>query len=310
LTADLTIKGAKGLGDDIIKKTRVHVGEQIAGWVASEGKPLLIEDIERDLHFPRISIAQYNTRSLLSVPIKIRDQVIGVVNLNNKKTAEPFNKSDLYIASALSERIAHFLEKCYADDYREDDLGRIMTSFSNLLDAIKKKRKRETLLPDLVMRIMDGLGAAEEDKKKALYVSTVYDLGLECIDDSILMKKDILPSEMQFIKMHPYTSVGLLNNFEFSEDIKKGILHHHERYDGTGYPDKLQGTQIPLISRVLSVVDSYAAMISKKPYGKTRTHGEAFADIQAGSGSRYDPAIVKVFGDVLQDMKVKTVQTC
>jgi GAF domain-containing protein len=310
LTADLTIKGAKGLGDDIIKKTRVHVGEQIAGWVASEGKPLLIEDIERDLHFPRISIAQYNTRSLLSVPIKIRDQVIGVVNLNNKKTAEPFNTSDLYIASALSERIAHFLEKCYADDYREDDVNRIMTSFSNLLDAIKKKRKKEALLPDLVMRIMDRLGAAEEDKKKALYVSKVYDLGLECIEDSILMKKDILPSEMKFIKMHPYTSVGLLNNFEFSEEIKKAILHHHERYDGAGYPDKLQGTQIPLISRVLSVVDSYAAMISEKPYGKTRTHGQALVDIQAGSGSRYDPEIVKVFGDVLKDIQGSASQTC
>jgi GAF domain-containing protein len=309
LTADLTIQGAKGLSDEIIKKTRVHVGDQIAGWVASEGKPLLIEDIEKDLHFPRISIAQYNTRSLLSVPMKINDNIIGVVNLNNKKTAEPFNTRDLYIASALSERVAHFLEKCYADEYKEADVNRILTSFSNLLDAMKKNRKKATLLPELVLRIMDKLGTEEEDKKKALYISKVYDLGLECIDESILMKKDLLPSEKQFIRMHPYTSVGLLSNFEFSEDIKKAILHHHERYDGTGYPDKLQGAEIPLISRVLSVADSYVAMIFEKPYGKTNTHEEAVAEIQAGSGSRYDPEIVKAFREVSQEMKVTAVQT-
>ena len=303
LTADLTIKGAKGLSDEIIKKTRVHVGDQIAGWVASEGKPLLIEDIEKDLHFPRISIAQYNTRSLLSVPMRINDQIIGVVNLNNKKTAEPFNTGDLYIATALSERVAHFIEKCYADEYKNTDINRVMTSFGNLLDAIKKNRKKIKLLPDLVLRIMDKLGAGEEDKKRALYVSKVYDLGLESIDESILMKRDLLPSEMQFIRMHPYTSVGLLSNFEFSEDIKQAILHHHERYDGTGYPDKLRGSEIPLISRVLSVVDSYFAMIFDRPYGKTNTHGEAVADIQAGSGTRYDPEVVKAFCDVLEDMK-------
>lgn len=310
LTADLTIRGAKGLSDEIIKKTRVHVGDQIAGWVASEGKPLLIEDIERDLHFPRISIAQYNTRSLLSVPMRIKDQIIGVVNLNNKKTAEPFNTRDLYIASVLSERFAHFLEKCYADEYKDADVNRIMTSFSNLLDAIKKNHKKITLLPDLVLRIMDKLGAEEEDKKKALYVSKIYDLGLECIDESILVKKDLLPSEMQFVRMHPYTSVGLLSNFEFSEDIKQAILHHHERYDGTGYPDKLQGSSIPLISRVLSVADSYAAMIFRKSYGKMKTHEEAVADIQAGSGSNYDPEIVKAFCEVLQEMKAKAAQNC
>ena len=298
LTADLTIKGSKGLDDEIIRKTRVRVGDQIAGWVASEGQPLLIEDIETDLHFSRISIPQYNTKSLLSVPIKIRNRVIGVVNLNNKRTAAPFNKRDLYIAANFSERVSHFLDNYYSGKYKDDDMNQILTSFSNLLDAMKKYGKKTKLLPDLVLKIMEKLGSEEEEKKNALYVSMVYDLGLVFIDESILIKEALLPSELQSLKIHPYTTVGLLGNFEFSEDIKKAILHHHEKYDGTGYPGKLKGNEIPLISRVLSVVDSYFAMIIEKPYGKPYTHKEALIDIKAGSGSKYDPEIVKAFEEV------------
>ena len=299
LTADLTIKGAKGLDDDIIRKTRVRVGDQIAGWVASEGKPLLIEDIETDLHFSRISISQYNTKSLLSVPIKINNRVIGVVNLNNKKNAEPFNKRDLYIAANFSERVSNFLDKYYSGKYKEDDINQILTSFNNLLDAMKKYGKKIKLLPDLVLKIMEKLGSEEEEKKNALYVSMVYDLGLVFIDESIFMKDALLPSELQSLKIHPYTTIGLLGNFEFSEDIKQAILHHHEKYDGTGYPGKLKGNEIPLISRVLSVVDSYFAMIMEKPHGKSYSHKEALIDIKAGSGSKYDPEIVKAFEEVL-----------
>ena len=150
------------------------------------------------------------------------------------------------------------------------------------------------------MKIMEKLGSEEEEKKNALYVSMVYDLGLVFIDESIIMKETLLPSELQSLKIHPYTTVGLLGNFEFSEDVKKAILHHHEKYDGTGYPGKLKGNEIPLISRVLAVADSYFAMITEKPYGKSYSHKEALIDIKAGSGSKYDPEIVRAFEEVLQ----------
>ena len=151
---------------------------------------------------------------------------------------------------------------------------------------------------------MDKLGAKEEDKRKALYASVVYDLGLMLIDESILKKKNLLPSEIQALQVHPYITIGLLENFEFSEDIKKAILYHHERYDGTGYPERLTGSEIPLISRVLSVADSYCAMISERPYGKSYTKEEALLEIKAGSGSIYDREVVKAFEEVMKEIIV------
>jgi GAF domain-containing protein len=299
ITAELTIKSAKGLSDEIVKRTRIKFGDQVAGWVANEGKPVLLEDIESDRRFKRTSISQYNTKSLLSVPLKIDDRVIGVLNLNNKKTADPFTKKDLNIAMILSERISYFLEKLYSGEYREDDINQILTSFDNLLNAVKIYHKKRSLLPDLVLKIMDNLGAGEEEKRKALYASMIYDLGLVLIDESILKKKTLLPSEIQALKIHPYITIGLLENFEFSEDLKGAILHHHERYDGTGYPDGLKRSEIPLISRVLSVADSYCAMTSKRIYGKFYTKDEALLEIKAGSGSIYDPEVIKAFEEVI-----------
>lgn len=302
ITAELTIKSAKGLSDEIVKRTRIKLGDQVAGWVANEGKPVLLEDIESDRRFKRRSISQYNTKSLLSVPLKIDDRVIGVLNLNNKKTAEPFTKKDLNIALILSERISYFLEKLYSGEYREDDINQILTSFDNLLNAVKIYHKKRSLLPDLVLKIMDSLGAEEEEKRKALYASMIYDLGLMLIDESILKKKTLLPSEVQALKIHPYITIGLLENFEFSEDLKGAILHHHERYDGMGYPDGLKGSEIPLISRVLSVADSYCAMTSERIYGKSYTKEDALLEIKAGSGSIYDPEVVKAFDEVISEV--------
>ncbi len=147
--------------------------------------------------------------------------------------------------------------------------------------------------------IMDKLEASEEAKKLALYISMIYDIGLALVDEDILNKKELLPSETTSLRIHPYTAVDLINKFEFSEDVKKAILYHHEKYDGTGYPERLKGEEIPFISRVLSVADAFCAMITERPYRKALTKDNALKEIKKGSGSIYDPKVVKAFEEVV-----------
>jgi len=295
LTADLVIRGAKGLSDEVVKKTRINVGDQIAGWVAASGKPLLIEDIERDLHMNKKNISQYNTKSLLSLPLRTHDKVIGVLNLNNKKSAEVFTARDLSVAQIISARIAHFVEALSSGTYGEPEVQRRVTALHSLLDAMKKYHKKETPMADLVCRLIEKLGVNEEEKQKAIYVSMIYDLGLMQVDETIMMKTDLTDAERREIQHHVYATIELLHTIEFAEDIKKIILHHHERYDGTGYPSGLKGVEIPLVSRVLAVADSYLAMITRKSYGQQYSHEEALRNLQERSGSWYDPEIVKAF---------------
>lgn len=303
LTGELTIKSAKGLDEDVIKRTRIKPGDRVAGWVALEGKPLLIEDIERDPRFEKSNILHYNTKSLLSLPLKTEDKVIGVLNLNNKKTAEPFTKQDLYIASLLCERISHFIERLYSNDYSEDDFKQFISSFDSLINAEKKYHKKNSFIQELMSRLMHKLGVSEEDRRAAIYISMIYDLGLMLVDDSILKKKELSPLEHRILKVHSYSTVGLLNSFEFSEYVKTAILHHHERYDGRGYPDGLKGEEIPLISRSLSVVDAFCAMMTERPYKEAITRQEALEEIRKGSGTTYDPKVVAALEMVLPELQ-------
>jgi signal transduction protein with GAF and PtsI domain len=154
LTSELTVKSAIGLDDDIVKRTKIKFGDKIAGWVALEGKPLFIEDIENDPRFAKKSISQYTTKSLMSLPLKIGDRVIGVLNLNNKKTSEPFTKEEYSLASMLSEKISQFIELLSSDNYREDDLKKFIASLDSLFTAENTDRLKKDLLRELTDKIL------------------------------------------------------------------------------------------------------------------------------------------------------------
>jgi len=154
LTNELTVKSAVGLDEDIIKSTRIKLGDKIAGWVALEGKPLFIENIENDTRFAKTNIAQYTTKSLMTLPLKIGDRVIGVLNMNNKKTAETFSKHDYDLASQLSEQISHFIELLHSDHYSEDDFKKFIASLENLLNSDQSFAEKKAFFSEFANKIL------------------------------------------------------------------------------------------------------------------------------------------------------------
>lgn len=299
LTGELTIRSARGLDHDLVQRTRIRLGDRIAGWVAMEGKPLFIENIEDDPRFARPSIPQYTTKSLLSLPLKAQDRVIGVLNLNNKRNAEPFNRRDFEIAYMLSERISGYIDRLRTGDYEEGEVESMLAALEDLLASVKKYRKKSNGRVDLVGRMMDELSTPEDEKNIALYTSLLYDLGLTSVDESIMNKNKLAASDARVIREHPRKSLALIDGFETSDAVKEAILHHHERFDGKGYPDGLKGRAIPLVSRVLAVVDTYCAMTEERPYRKAIPPEKSLQEIVGQSGSRYDPEIVEALRKVL-----------
>jgi HD-GYP domain-containing protein (c-di-GMP phosphodiesterase class II) len=293
LTGDLIIKSSKGLNDHIVKYTRIKPGDKIAGLVALKGEPFYVRDIERDLSGEYKNIQRYNTPSFISLPLKIKNKTVGVVNLSNKKNAEPFSETDFDIASLIGDRIAYFIEKFSLSDDDEAYTARFLQSFESLLHIQKKYHKKHSMVSDVMLKIVDDLGMSQTDKKIALYISMVYDLGLMLVDQDIFLKNELSAGEKLSLKLHPYDTLLLLDSLEFSDAIRLAILHHHEKFDSTGYPDGLRGDEIPLLSRVLAVVDSFCAMMSKRSYREKFTREQALKEIMKGSGSLYDPLVVK-----------------
>jgi len=157
VTSELTVKSAVGLDDDIVKKTKIKLGDKIAGWVALEGKPLFIENIENDPRFSQKSISQYTTKSLMSLPLKRDDRVIGVLNLNNKKTSAPFTSQDYSIASLLSEKISQFIELLYSDNVHEAEIQQFFASLNSMFSSETSNQVKQELLPELTDNILKNL---------------------------------------------------------------------------------------------------------------------------------------------------------
>lgn len=165
LTNELTMKSAVGLDEDIIKRTRIKFGDKIAGWVALEGKPLFIEDIENDERFGKINVSQYTTKSLMTLPLKSGDRVIGVLNLNNKKSSEPFSKVDYELASHLTEKISRFVEMLHSENYIEQDFEQCLKSLEHILESNPGHQIKKTVLLEFMDKMFNRSSPLTKLKK-------------------------------------------------------------------------------------------------------------------------------------------------
>jgi HD-GYP domain-containing protein (c-di-GMP phosphodiesterase class II) len=297
---EMTIRSAIGLNEEIIRETRLARGEGISGWVADKKRPLLIEDIEKNSPVKKKNAASYSSKSFLCMPINLNNKTIGVINFNNKTDGSTFAIQDLYLASVISDRIANIIGKVHDDVIMDDEFKLFAKGLEALSSAEKQYKKKNGQMTDLVMDMMQNLEKDENEIKIALYSSKLYDLGITQIDENILSKSGSLSEiEAKIIKTHPFPGVKLIDSVEYNETVKNIILHHHERYDGEGYPSGLKGENIPFISRVLAVADSYTAMVSDRPYRKAVSRKTALKQIQAGSGTHFDPVVVDAFTRVV-----------
>jgi cyclic di-GMP phosphodiesterase len=184
---------------------------------------------------------------------------------------------------------------------KTDELKDVYFSvLSSLTQAMEKKdmgtyghSKRVNHYTRLIAAALD-LGEQERQDLKA--ASTLHDIGKIGISDFVLGKRGPLNSEeKELIKSHPQKGYEILKPLKQFEPILPAILHHHEHYDGTGYPAGLSGERIPFYARIIAVADAYDAILSTRPYRTGADHDRAIAELLDFSGRQFDPAIVKAF---------------
>lgn len=144
--------------------------------------------------------------------------------------------------------------------------------------------------------IARALNLAPEDIENIRQASILHDLGKVGISDKILFKKGKLTKrEFEEIKQHPQIAADIIRPIQFMHDLIPLVLYHHERWDGKGYPAGLKGEEIPIGARIVAISDVYQALTSDRPYRKAFPKKEALKMVQDGSGTQFDPAIVKIF---------------
>ncbi len=152
--------------------------------------------------------------------------------------------------------------------------------------------------------IAEKLGLDDREIELIKYAAALHDLGKVGIPESILHKAGKLTAEeFNVIKLHAQIGVDIIRPIHFLHDIIPAILHHHEHWDGSGYPTGLKKESIPLGSRIVAVADAYQAMVSDRPYRKSIGQEKAIMELKNGSGTQFDPKIVSMFINILLSEK-------
>ncbi len=153
-------------------------------------------------------------------------------------------------------------------------------------------------------------GLNEEELYELELSALFHDIGKIGVPDSVLLKPSRL-EEDEFLKMkkHPSLSYEILQDFDVFQEVAVYAKHHHERFDGRGYPDNLKGEDIPLFSRIILIADTFDAMTSTRPYRKGLSYDIAFSELLEFSGSQFDPGLVQVFTKAMSKEVLKNEET-
>ena len=148
------------------------------------------------------------------------------------------------------------------------------------------------------------MGLRSEGVRVVKYASMLHDIGKIGIPDSILNKPGgLAPEEWRAMRRHPEIGADIVGRIAGFENVVEAVLAHHERHDGRGYPTGLSGDEVPVAARLISAIDAYDAMTNDRPYRKAMTHEEALAELEHGSGTQFDPAVVEALKAVLHDRR-------
>jgi len=189
-------------------------------------------------------------------------------------------------------------------DKPEEALGELR-EISSLIDSQVPYRDGHTQrVTEHSLKIGKHLGLKDEEMVILETAALLHDFGKIGVDEEILLKPSSLNDcEREEVEKHVLRGYYVLQGFKELEEVIKGVKSHHERYNGGGYPNGLAKDNIPLIGRIIAIVDAYDAMTSERPYRKARTKQEAIEELKTSSGKQFDPEIVEVFIELLGQEK-------
>ena len=293
----LCFHSAYGTKASEVKPLVVTPGEGIAGWTAKTRRAALLNDVANDSRFDQRfdESTGFTTRSVLCVPLLIEHRVIGVLELINKLDKAPFDEQDLNILFNLADQAAISIEHVRLRDAQNNYSTHVIEILIGAMDTHVPVKvghaRRVARYASLVGR---GLGLDEGELKTLYFGGLLHDIGL--------LKLDALGEwTRERIELHAVLGYELVKDIIFWKEMAPFILHHHERCDGRGYPEKLEGAAIPLGARIIGACDAFDIITSKFSYKSPLPYEMALREMEAHSGTQFDPDVVAAIKAQVQE---------
>jgi len=268
--------------------------------IVSDEIPLLITENRGARGLPADNL------SFMVVPLKIQGNVFGVLTASVKIGDKRFTDKELYYLSFMTQKVASTIENLALYEHINQGL---MTTLKAFVKAIEARdpytEQHSSRVTEIAVLMGTEVGCSEEEIDILNISGPLHDIGKIGIRDDILLKPGRLTDEeFEKIKEHPDIGADIIGQLGMWDEHQKIIRHHHERYDGHGYPAGLKGEDIPFLARVVTVADAFDAMASDRAYRRKMEKDQILKIIKECSGTQFDPRMVDVFDHLFKAGKV------
>jgi HD-GYP domain-containing protein (c-di-GMP phosphodiesterase class II) len=262
-----------------------------------KGESFLCADVSMDSRLLTRSIMHGGIASVICALLRSPRRRVGVLHLDRGHLQEPFSREEFFLADAIAANVSVAIESAQLVARQRDEFVGTITALARAVEV------RDQYTADHTQRVTDySLMLAEELKLSAgdryhIQIGTpLHDIGKIGVEDAILRKPGRLtPEEFEQMKLHTLKGAAILETIPALRPIIPIVRHHHERWDGTGYPDRLPGDQISQVARIVAVADAFDAMTSNRPYRAALPLEAAWAELVNKAGSHFDPVVVQAF---------------
>jgi PAS domain S-box-containing protein/putative nucleotidyltransferase with HDIG domain len=289
--------------------SRLKLSEGLTGYIIVTGKPYVNNHASHDPHFVIPELLS-NLSSIAGVPLITKGETIGALLIGSTHilsdnelrllktigdmTASAIHRSDLYEQTSLQ---AHELKQAY---------DATLEGWAHALELRDKETQGHSLrIANMTIKLAKSMGYKDEDLENVRRGALLHDIGKMGVPDTILLKPGSLTEdEWVLMHKHPTYAKEMLIDLSYFKDAIDIPFCHHEWWDGSGYPRGLKGTEIPLVARIFSIVDSWDALISDRPYRKAWSKRDALSHIIDQSGNHFDPDVVNAFVHMLREERL------
>ncbi len=287
-------KVSLGQFSDRALKMSLDADTGLIGYVYATKKPLTLYEASGD---GRLKGFTYPADRILIVPLTVEDDVIGAIISSDKRDGEEFYSTEIKLIQSIATDCAVSIKKALLYDEIHETLFSTAEAFSLAMDAKDPYTYGHSKrVSEISADIAKAMGLPEETVSRVRLAALLHDIGKIGTPEVILAKVTSLePDEMDRMKEHAYVGARMVENIRRMKEIAQWMCHHHERYDGSGYPSGLKGDEIPIPSRIIAIADFYDAITSDRPYKPALVKEDAIETMKKAVGTHLDPMVFEYF---------------
>ncbi len=293
---------------DVKQRKRViplSKSQGLTAWIIKQRRPVMINDWDREaLSYPIVPLGNKPHKSYIGIPLISENRVLGVIALQSPKK-NYFSGHTLSLLSTIATQLSITLNNLNNVKKLKDLIERLENTYNETLEALSHAldyREEETeyhskRVAEYAILLAKRYGIEDENKLRYIYWGgLLHDIGKIGIPDRILLKPGKLSEdEWNIMKKHVVIGYQILKGINFLRPALPLVLHHHEWWNGKGYPMGLREEEIPVEARIFSIVDAFDAMTSDRPYRKAMSYSKAISEIKRMRGIQFDPNVVDTF---------------